>query len=100
MHPYVLYFDVLEDDGIAAQGHANPPAVFAAHWITKSGGKYYDPSYGTPVISDGDIDVEYVNSTFAGFAKLYPTTGGESFYCMRVRDVENLDPEVKFEIDN
>ena len=44
-------FTLKRGDGIPAQGNENPQAVFTNHAVVLYGGKWYDPSYGTPVQS-------------------------------------------------
>ena len=66
-HPYRENVDVFKDDGIAGQGNEDPPSIFNLHYITKSGGNYYDPSYGTDIVEGGDIDKKHEDMSFAGF---------------------------------
>lgn len=70
-HPYIVGVDVTDLPGIAGQGNPDPPGSFNGHWITKSGGYYYDPSYGTSPVNQGNIDKNYENAAFAGFGADY-----------------------------
>lgn len=51
---------------LPGQGNPTTPKAFNAHWITKVGDAYYDPSYGTPKIS-AQNPADYENAAFAGY---------------------------------
>lgn len=51
---------------LPGQGNPTTPEAFNAHWITKVGDAYYDPSYGTPKIS-AQNPADYENAAFAGY---------------------------------
>ena len=51
---------------LPGQGNPTTPEAFNAHWITKVGDTYYDPSYGTPKIS-AQNPADYENAAFAGY---------------------------------
>jgi hypothetical protein len=57
--PITLLNGALIDDkelgGILAQGNSNPRSEFENHAIVKFNGKYYDPSYGSPISSNGNL---------------------------------------------
>jgi hypothetical protein len=75
-HPYIENLDAFDLAGIPGQGNLNPPGSFNGHWITKSGGLYYDPSYGTTAISGGNADKTYEDGAFDGFGEQYRTSTG------------------------
>ncbi|MBC8326475.1 MAG: hypothetical protein H8E27_12700 [Verrucomicrobia subdivision 3 bacterium] len=50
-----IYADVIDDEGIAAQGMQNPPSYFDSHTILRVGGVLYDPSYGVHYPAAADI---------------------------------------------
>jgi hypothetical protein len=75
-HPYIEGLNAFDLPGIPGQGNPDPPRVFNGHWITKSGGHYYDPSYGTPAVKEGNIDKKYEDGAFDGFGEIYETSGG------------------------
>lgn len=53
-----------DDKGAAGQGNSpNPPSGFINHWIIKTNGKYYDPSYGLGPFDDLK---KYEDSAFDG----------------------------------
>ena len=45
--PYLVDYDVIDQEGIPGQGNANPPGIFKNHFIVRYSGVYYDPSYGS-----------------------------------------------------
>ena len=45
--PYLVNYDVIDQEGIPGQGNANPPGIFKNHFIVRYSGVYYDPSYGS-----------------------------------------------------
>lgn len=45
--PYLVNYDVIDQEGIPGQGNANPPGIFKSHFIVRYSGVYYDPSYGS-----------------------------------------------------
>ena len=47
--------DDKELGGILAQGNSTPRSEFENHAIVKFNGKYYDPSYGSPISSNGNL---------------------------------------------
>ena len=51
---------------LPGQGNPTTPKAFNAHWITKVGDAYYDPSYGTLKIS-AQNPADYENAAFAGY---------------------------------
>ena len=82
-HPYTAFYplslrrgvDAWPVTGVAGQGNADPPPAFNGHWITKwqdgATYKYFDPSYGSAVVSDTDSDdalEAYENAALAGFS--------------------------------
>jgi len=75
-HPYIENLDALDLAGIPGQGNPNPPGLFNGHWITKSGGHYYDPSYGTAAVKGGNIDKKYEDGAFDGFGAQYQNSAG------------------------
>lgn len=75
-HPYIENLDAFDLAGIPGQGNPNPPGSFNGHWITKSGGHYYDPSYGTAAIKGGNAEKVYEDGAFDGFGEQYSTATG------------------------
>ena len=51
---------------IPGQGNESSPSYFNGHWITKVGGMYYDPSYGSSKCSSL---LEYETIAFSGFMR-------------------------------
>ena len=51
---------------IPGQGNESSPNSFNGHWITKVGGMYYDPSYGSSKCSNL---LEYESVAFSGFMR-------------------------------
>lgn len=49
-----LVIEDKEQNGSPAQGIANPRSEFEDHAIFKYNGKYYDPSYGSPVLTNSN----------------------------------------------
>jgi hypothetical protein len=61
--------------GIPGQGNSDPPPSFNGHWITYwndgTNHYYFDPSYGSSIVSandNNDAIISYENSAFAGFS--------------------------------
>ncbi len=57
--------DVVVGAKLPAQGNSDPPPAFNAHWITRVGTEYFDPSYGTPKRSSLK---EYEINAVSGFS--------------------------------
>ena len=55
------YREVLDEEGIPAQGTSNPVAVFNNHALVRIGGKLYDPSYGGHGPYDSLEEYEQIN---------------------------------------
>ena len=99
-HPYIEGLDAFDLAGIPGQGNPNPPGAFNGHWITKSGGSYYDPSYGTPVVSGSDADKQYEDGAFDGFGELYQTSGGSVVRGIRKNETGAGGSEVDYSLAN
>ena len=52
-----------ETPGVPGQNNPNPPPHFANHFIVIADGKFYDPSYGSPVFS---TKLEWENASIDG----------------------------------
>lgn len=98
-HPYVVGVDATDLAGIPGQGNPDPPGSFNGHWITKSGGFYYDPSYGTPPVKQGNVDKVYEDAAFAGFGAGY-VSGTTSFTGIRLNDTVAPGSEVDYFLAN
>jgi hypothetical protein len=96
-HPYIEGSDAFDLNGIPGQGNSNPPGSFNGHWITKSGGSYYDPSYGTPAVNDGK---EYEDGAFDGFGAQYSTPGGPDVRGIRKNNTGAGSSEVDYFLAN
>lgn len=92
-HPYVIGVDATDVQGVPGQGNPNPPGSFNGHWITESGGTYFDPSYGAAVVSGANKGKLYEDSAFAGFGATYaiPNNGGQ-FDSIRKNDTSAQSP--------
>ena len=89
-------------NGIEAQGNKDPNSSFSRHWITKSGGNYYDPSYGTPAIEGGDIDKKYEDSAFAGFGSRadHPSVDRQVAVARKNKIDDSSSSEVNYSVNN
>lgn len=97
LHPYIEFRDATDLNGIAGQGNPNPPGQFNGHWITRSGGHYYDPSYGTAAIKGGNIKKKYEDAAFDGYGMNYSGVG----FGVRVNDRSSTgSSEAKYTTDN
>ena len=99
-HPYRQGPDAFEKDGIPGQGNLNPPSTFNLHFITKSGGYYYDPSYGTAAVKGGDIDKKYEDGAFEGFALTLNTTAGKRLAIRKNNSGNAVTSEVDYNVSN
>ncbi len=64
--------DLLDQVGVPGQGVENPPANFNLHYIVRSLGKYYDPSYGNGPFQGATEDEaarNWKNHSLAGFSQ-------------------------------
>jgi hypothetical protein len=98
-HPYVGGVDATDILGIAGQGNPDPPGSFNGHWITKSGGFYYDASYGTSPVILGNVDKNYEDSAFAGFGAGY-VSGANTFTGIRLNDTASPTADVDYFLAN
>ena len=98
-HPYVDGVDATDLLGIAGQGNPDPPGSFNGHWITKSGGFYYDASYGTSPVILGNVDKNYEDSAFAGFGAGY-VSGANTFTGIRLNDTASPTADVDYFLAN
>ncbi len=98
-HPYREGVDVTNLSGIEGQGNPDPPGYFNGHWITKSGGFYYDPSYGTQPVTQANVDKNYEDGAFAGFGAVYGS-GATSFIGIRKNSTAAPSAEVDYFLAN
>jgi hypothetical protein len=98
-HPYIVGVDATDMPGIAGQGNPNPPGSFNGHWITRSGGFYYDPSYGTPPVKQGNVDKAYEDAAFEGFGADY-ISGHNTVTGIRLNDTASPNAEVDYFLAN
>ena len=83
--------EVVGAEGEPGQGpNKKPWKVFSSHCILKSGGKYYDPSYGTSPFTNKKM---YEDSVFAGYAKDANTS---NIMHVRKNNTTNATSEVEF----
>jgi alpha-tubulin suppressor-like RCC1 family protein len=100
-HPYVIGLDATDAQGIAGQGNPDPPGSFNGHWITDSGGAYYDPSYGTTPVSGSNRGKLYEDGAFEGFGATYVLPDNTRFDAIRKNDTSSQSPsEVDYIEDN
>jgi hypothetical protein len=71
-YPYTVGTDAVPGTRIPAQGNNNSPEYFNGHWITESGGAFYDPSYGAATVSGANKGKSYEDGAFAGFGDTLP----------------------------
>lgn len=71
-YPYTVGVDVNPGTRIPAQGNKDSPEYFNGHWITESGGAYYDPSYGAAAVSGTKKGKIYEDGAFDGFGDALP----------------------------
>jgi hypothetical protein len=92
-HPYVIGRDATDLNGVPGQGNTNPPGAFNGHWITESGGVYFDPSYGAASVSGASKGKLYEDGAFSGFGATYelPNNGGQ-FDSIRKNDTSAQSP--------
>ena len=92
-HPYIIGLDATDVQGVPGQGNPNPPGSFNGHWITESGGTYFDPSYGAPVVSGANKGKLYEDSAFAGFMEIYVSPDDlREVGCIRQNDTSAQSP--------
>lgn len=98
--------EVVDLNGLPAQGLENPPSLFASHQLVAVNNELYDPSYGVGPIAgpfgvegplgmggEGElIRTEYQNRYIAGFCKKNPDTG--KYKCAKAV-ADNLKLEFK-----
>jgi hypothetical protein len=66
-NPFTFHYEFLvkcfETAGVPGQNSPNPPPHFLNHFIVIAGGKFYDPSYGSPAFS---TKLEWENASIDG----------------------------------
>jgi hypothetical protein len=95
-HPYFYDTEAHPTQTATGQGNTATPPFFNGHWITRCGGIFYDPSYGTPTQATA---VHYENSALAGyFGPTYFITVPPS-PTARPKNTGTSSPESEFEVD-
>lgn len=95
-HPYFYGAEAHPTQTATGQGNTATPTFFNGHWITRCGGIFYDPSYGTPPQA---TPVQYENSALAGYFGpiIYVTVPPR--FTARPKNTSVSSPESAFEVD-
>jgi hypothetical protein len=70
---HVMWTECVKQPGIPGQRNANPPPAFFNHFIVRSFGKFYDPSYGGgPIAGHTEWEVGAIDGLFSAGKTGYP----------------------------
>lgn len=70
VYPYLVGYDVVDQEGVSGQGNSNPPGIFGNHFIVRYSGAYYDPSYGSGSFASSNA---HENASIDGISAIIST---------------------------
>jgi hypothetical protein len=84
--------ECIDMPGVPGRRNADPPLVYLNHFKVIYGGKFYDPSFGLPVVANQGVGempplmgyLKVALLTLAGFKKTsHSSTNSSEFYTLR-----------------